>query len=383
MNVGNIERYRVGDGWRYRARWSLPSGERQSRSFKLRKDADAWLRHIQADQLRGIVTDPKTSKETLLDYSRRWLAMRQLAPKTIELYRSELNRHILPTLGAMPLGRITTEQVRAWFAKLVTTTSEISAAKCYRLLRAMLTTAEEDRLIPRNPCKIKGAGHERSVERPLLTTEQVLDIAATIEPRYRALVLLAAYGSLRRGELFGLRRRHVNELRGTVTVEGQAQRLTGQGRVIRQPKSDAGLRTVTIPAGVMAELVAHMNTYTASDVEGWVFTAENGGPARESAVRDAWIAAAKASGVPSAHFHDLRHFGGTLAAQAGATTRELQGRLGHATVRAAMIYQHRSDHRDRDLADRMGDALNRGIEDREQRNSKAQTQHEPIAHTAG
>ena len=50
MNVSNIERYRVDDGWRYRVRWSLPSGERQSRSFKLRKDADAWLRHIQRGQ---------------------------------------------------------------------------------------------------------------------------------------------------------------------------------------------------------------------------------------------------------------------------------------------------------------------------------------------
>jgi integrase len=133
----------------------------------------------------------------------------------------------------------------------------------------------------------------------------------------------------------------------------------------------------------MAELIAHMDTHTANDVDAWVFTAANGGPAREAPLRDAWMVAAKASGVPAAYFHDLRHFGGTTAAQSGATTRELQGRLGHATTRAAMIYQHRSDDRDRDIADRMGDALSRGIEDRNERNSKAQTHPEPIAQTAG
>ena len=383
MNVGNIERYRTGDGWRYRVRWSLSSGERRSKSFKLRKDADAWLRHIDSDRMRGIVNDPKTSDERLTDYARRWLSMRTLAPKTVELYRSELNCHILPTFGKVKLGAITTEQIRAWHAKLVKATSPISAAKCYRLLRAMLTTAEEDRLIPRNPCKIKGAGHESSAERPLLTTAQVLDIAATIEPRYRALVLLSGYGSLRRGELLGLRRRHVNELHGTVTVEGQAQRITGQGRQIRQPKSDAGLRTVTLPAAVMAELIAHMDSYSASDVDAWVFTAENGGPAREAALREAWNVAAAACGVPNAHLHDLRHFGGTLAAQSGATTRELQGRLGHSTVRAAMIYQHRSDERDRELADRMGTSLDAGIGEREARVSKRQTHREPIREVAG
>lgn len=40
MNVGNIEKYRTGDGWRYRVRWSLVSGERRSKTFKLRGDAE-------------------------------------------------------------------------------------------------------------------------------------------------------------------------------------------------------------------------------------------------------------------------------------------------------------------------------------------------------
>jgi integrase len=63
-----------------------------------------------------------------------------------------------------------------------------------------------------------------------------------------------------------------------------------------------------------------------------------------------WNKARKAADRPDLRFHDLRHTGATLAAQAGATTAELQARLGHTTADAAMIYPHAAKGRDRQLA---------------------------------
>jgi integrase len=51
------------------------------------------------------------------------------------------------------------------------------------------------------------------------------------------------------------------------------------------------------------------------------------------------------------HFHDLRHTGNTLAAEAGASLRELMDRMGHSSTRAAYIYQHRTSLRDKMIAD--------------------------------
>ena len=51
------------------------------------------------------------------------------------------------------------------------------------------------------------------------------------------------------------------------------------------------------------------------------------------------------------HFHDLQHTGNHLAAASGASTRELMGRMGHSSMRAALIYQHRTADRDRLIAD--------------------------------
>jgi integrase len=51
------------------------------------------------------------------------------------------------------------------------------------------------------------------------------------------------------------------------------------------------------------------------------------------------------------HFHDLRHTGNALAATTGASTKEPMARMGHSSVRAALIYQHASWSRDRQIAD--------------------------------
>jgi integrase len=49
----------------------------------------------------------------------------------------------------------------------------------------------------------------------------------------------------------------------------------------------------------------------------------------------------RVSGLTGFHIHDLRHTGNYIAAATGAGLRELMGRMGHSTARAALIYQHR------------------------------------------
>lgn len=57
------------------------------------------------------------------------------------------------------------------------------------------------------------------------------------------------------------------------------------------------------------------------------------------------------------HFHDLRHVGNTLAATTGASLKELMSRMGHASSRAALIYQHASQDRDKAIAAALGEAF--------------------------
>ena len=53
------------------------------------------------------------------------------------------------------------------------------------------------------------------------------------------------------------------------------------------------------------------------------------------------------------HFHDLRHTGNMLAADAGANLRELMERMGHSTTRAATVYLHGGNERQQAIADEL------------------------------
>jgi integrase len=233
---------------------------------------------------------------------------------------------------------------------------ENRAAKVYRLLRAIMNTAVDDGTIKRNPCRIKGADREREAARPIATVPQVYALADAVPTRFRALVLLGAFTSLRWGEVVNLRRIDIDQESGTVTVTRTLTERDDGTLDDGHTKSDAGVRTVSVPALILPYLAAHVAKYVENEHGALVFLGELGGRLRRSNFRRAtqWRATVQKVGLPADfHFHDLRHTGNQLAAEAGATTRELMRRMGHSTVRAAMRYQHSTDRRDREIAAEM------------------------------
>ena len=168
------------------------------------------------------------------------------------------------------------------------------------------------------------------------------------------MVLLAAWCSLRFGELARLRRRRVNLVHRTVRVEENAMELSIGRTVFGPPKTEAGRRTVAIPPELVPALEAHLGDHVGTDPEDLVFTSPEGHPLRRTKFRLRWIAACEAAGISGVHFHDLRGSGATWAAHAGATPAELMNRLGHASPNMAMRYQHATEERDRAISERLG-----------------------------
>jgi len=167
-----------------------------------------------------------------------------------------------------------------------------------------------------------------------------------------------ARGWLRRpphGRSLGLRRRDVDLLHGEIHVLVQAQEITGEGRVVVGPKTEAGRRVVTVPLVVVEALDEHLATFVAPEPDACVFTGAEGGPLRRARLSEAWRAALTAAGAPDGlRLHDLRHHALTLSARMpGVTTKELMARAGHTSPRAALIYQHATAERDRAIADHL------------------------------
>jgi integrase len=170
------------------------------------------------------------------------------------------------------------------------------------------------------------------------------------------MVLLAAWCSLRFGELAALTRQRVNPIQGWVEVQ-QTLTETDDGRLrLGPPNTKAGRRTVAIPPHVMPDLLRHLEMHVGSTPDSLLFPAPEGTGylRRSNFARRIWRPATRKVGV-SLHFHDLRHSGLTWTAATGATLAELMRRAGHSTPRAALIYQHATEDRDRVLAEALSE----------------------------
>jgi integrase len=341
------------EGRRYDVRLRDPAGRVYTRTFRTKKEAELFEARERADRSRGAWVDPRQGTLTLAEWSERWMTEHVgLGLRTRELYQGLLDRQILPALGGVVLGKLSPSSVRAWYSGLVRPggPGASTAAKAYRLLRAIMQTAVADELMYRNPCQLKGAGVERAPERPVATVAQVEALADAITPRFRVLVLLAAWCGMRRGELLGLQRRDLDLLHGAVRIERSLNQLRDGTLVIGPPKTEAGRRTVAIPPHVQADVASHLDRFVAASSEALVFTGEKGGPVRPHVLQKAWVEARTAVRLPHLHLHDLRHAGNTWAAATGASTKELMSRMGHASSDAALRYQHATSDRDQAIA---------------------------------
>ena len=153
---------------------------------------------------------------------------------------------------------------------------------------------------------IRGAGVEHAPERPMLATTTVLELAGSIGPRLRCLVLLGGFGGLRTGELLGLRRRDIDPLHGTVAVVRQSNEITGQGRIFTAPKSDAGYRTMALPSLLLADIEQHLSDYVEVRSDAPLFTRPSGLPLRRADLPRALEGRLRRGGRDRRPSHNLR-----------------------------------------------------------------------------
>lgn len=320
-------------------------------TFPTKAEASAKLSEVETDVRRGGWVDPRAGEITFERYSNAWLTGRtDLRPRSRHVYRSLLDRHLIPAFGHLSIGRLTPSHVRTWHAELVAKQPGVTPA-AYRLLRAIFNTAVHDELLVRSPCRLPRAGTDRAVERPMLTIAEVQTLTAAMPDRLAVAVTLAAWGGLRRGEVLALRRRDVDPLRSAIRVERAQVELSDGTLLVGAPKTDAGVRTVHLPAHAMRSVADHLTRYVEADADAQLLTGRGGVPLRPKSLASAFDAARRSCGIPNARFHDLRHFALTMAATTGASTKELMRRAGHSSPAAALRYQHATEDRDKAIAE--------------------------------
>jgi integrase len=374
----------------------LPSGKVQARyvcptctamhpahtTFDTLGDAGTWLEGVRTDIVREKYVCPaerrtadeaaKRARQTFGEFSEAWLSRRDVKPRTRLLYRRILDVELLPTFGAMALSDVTRNQVEDWWHTLPSE-RRTGNAHAYALLRTIMGSAEDQRHIPANPCKVKGAGPpKRQRQIKPATLDELRAVADAMPDRLEVAVWLAAFCALRFGELVELRRRDVDLTTADLTVLDVSRAVVYlDGRpFVSTPKSAAGVRRVVVPDALRPALLRHLQEHAQDGPDGLLFSAKAngracpcgyagciGGHLDPTALYKHFHPAREAAGRSDLRWHDLRHTGAVMAAQEGASLAELMARLGHSTVSAALRYQHAADGRDAEIARRLSRRL--------------------------
>lgn len=338
MKMASVKRR---DNGSYRVRWRDETGASREKSFARKVDADRHAAFVTADLARGTYVDVAAGRAALRDVAEAWRAAQPHRPGSARLIERQLRLHIYPTLGDRQIGQVRRSDVQALATGLAQRLAPATVSNTIKTLSAVMNSAVADGLIPNNPVRrISMAPVERRDVLPL-TIDQVLEVAGAIQPRYRALVLLAAGTGLRQGECLGLTAERVDFLRREVNVVQQLVDVPGTPVHLGSLKTPSSRRVVPVPDAVLAELSHHMATYPPGP-HGVLFTSTVGGTVNRTSLHRSWALALSKAGLPAGtHFHDLRHSYVSMLIEGGESVVAVARRVGHKDATETLkTYSH-------------------------------------------
>uniref|UniRef100_UPI0013D67897 tyrosine-type recombinase/integrase n=1 Tax=Candidatus Frankia nodulisporulans TaxID=2060052 RepID=UPI0013D67897 len=285
-------------------------------------------------------------------------ASRNVELTTAAAASSRMRCHVLPEWGDWPLNTIGHLDVQGWVTRLSGNLAAQTVLSCFRLMYSVMKVAVRARLIAVNPCEgvqLPALRKRRSTDALIARADLTGKILPALPERYRALVLMAGYAGLRWGECAGLRWARVDLEGGRLSVVETVVEVSGRLEVKPYPKSEAGRRTVPLPALLVARLRRHADLIPAGP-ENLVFPDTVGNFLRRSNFRrNVWVPARTAAGVTdSLTFHGLRSCYATWLISEGVPVNVVQAALGHERASTTLDHYTRRPH---DYEDRLRAAL--------------------------
>lgn len=335
-------------------------------TFATKGDAQRWLATAEADQLRGTFVDQRGLRLTFDEWAEEWLDTKAgQRAATLARDRAAIRTHFSPAIGQLGLPAVTPGYIRSIVVSMQVAGLSPKSVRTYvGTLQAVFGAAVDSDLLARSPVRPRtlGLAPVRKPERPTLSADELLRLAAAMPPRYRVLVLLAGTVGLRWGEAIGLRVGDIDFLRRRLSVRQTVEEVSGHVRVVAATKSEAGKRTFALPAFLVDELAAHLGAHRpGAGPEDLVFLGPKGGILRrsfEARVFKPWVETA--SLPDNLTFHGLRHVATTLMIANNEHPKVIQHRLGHADPAMSLgVYGHVPDDLDQEVAGRL-DRLFRG-----------------------
>ena len=285
-----------------------------------------------------------------IDFWYQYFSSPKLRPTTQATYENRIYGHIIPSIGKIPLSKLTQNDLQQFYAKLKRTGRKVNVElkgtgvsdrmvrSCHALCRSSLEKAVEEGLITRNPsigCKLPP---KKNGEMKVLTqTEIVRLLNQAYDEGYYEMFLLELTTGMRRGEILGLKWRDLNLETGELNIKRQ---LTTKG--ISVPKTKSSIRTILLPPD-MLDLLREMKKTAKYD---WIFPSpvKEGEPRNPTAITKRFRIMLERAHCKHVRFHDLRHTFATMALENGMDVKTLSAMIGHVSSETTLnIYSHVTD----------------------------------------
>ena len=360
MSRGNITR-RGKRSWRLKFDVGVDAKGKRKIQYSTvkgrRQDAEKELTRLLAQTDAGTLVEP--SKITVAQYLRSWLGTEPkegepspappagITPKTAERYRELAEGQIIPHLGDILLQKLRPANVKDWHDAILKSGSRkgkpLSArtvGHAHRLLTLALKRAVGTEVIARNVAIVIKPPKVKKKEIIILTLDQVADTLARFEghPLFPIAVLGLASG-MRRGEIVALALADI-DLDAAVVEVRRAAEQTRAGVRIKEPKTERGRRTLSLPASAVTVLREHRRKLLEMrlalglgkpDGETLLFGNPDGSIMPPNQLSWLWRSACKALGAPRINFHALRHTHVSALIAAGLDVITVSRRIGHAS----------------------------------------------------
>lgn len=392
---------------------------RKNRSFtkpesmsdkKWEKELEKLAFEFEIEVQKGLYFDSNTS---LNDFVLRWLkdyGEKQLQPKTLESYKTELKSKILPALGHIKLDKLTPIQILSFLNNLMEDGirkdgkqggySDRTIKYQWQILSSILQQAVYWQIIPDNPCRrVKAPKNIYNKDREYSNSKiqnfnekQIVALLEIIkdEPiKYQVAFSIALFSGSRPGEILGLTWNDINFDDKTISINKARSYLVGKGIITKAPKGGSSVREISIPEmliRLLREYKLWQNGEKATcgnlwanewDKNPWLMTQWNGEGMsynrltqwliklirdhNDKILNDDSIANENKDKyiLPVLSFHKLRHTSATLLIGNNRDIRTVSARLGHAQTSTTMnIYVHGLKSADEKAANTFDDLFN-------------------------
>jgi integrase len=347
-----------GDGSIYQRedkRWAgsfVAEGKRRYVYGKTQKEAREKLRRAQQEHKQGTLVDP--SKLTVKDYLKHWMQVHgpSLKLTTDTNYRAQLEHHIIATLGAIGLQKLTPDHIQKCYAGLLEEGLQASTIHfIHTIFKAALADAVEWGKIARNPCsKVKLPRKEKRDIMPL-TQEQAQTLLQVARGHWlEGVITLALATGMREGELLALHWQDIDFERGVLQVRRTHSYIPAKGHYESEPKTASSKRSLILAPFALealkvqrtAQKAARMHAGPATWQEkGLVFCNAQGDYLWVATLHRAFKRLLQLAGLPDIRFHDLRHTAAVALIMKGVHAKVIQEILGHSSIKITMdIYGH-------------------------------------------